>query len=304
MASGTVVTTQDIKNLLNATLNMVWLGKSKMTQDWERFTETRAAYKSEEETQEMMGVTPGRDVPEATALPIGKAGQAFKTKYPIVTYGNSIYLTMQEMQDNLYKQSWQPKSMGFVTAQLNLRNVEVFKLINQAGSTTRLGGDGKPLLSTTHPMYQTTYANTWAQPVTLTQTTYQQMVETTMLMENYVGIKMSYVPRCLVGPVQGAQNMKVLMFSPDDPMTANRSINALFGDYFKDGMVVSPYIYDPLLFLGFTSAEQGMIFFRRMDFVIDELPATNTLVAGWYGVERFGTGWADPRCVVGSTFLN
>lgn len=297
------ITTQTTPNLLLLTLNMVWWGRQLNKPHWERIFENRVATQLTEFTQEMMPVTLGDVKEEADPLPIGQAGQGPTTSYRMKTYGNSIYISLEELQDNQYKKDWSPRAMGFAQAQEVLRNLVVFNLFNDAKNTGSAGGDGLPLLSTTHLQYNGTYANTWSTPTVLNKTSYTQMVEGTQLFQNYTGYPLEYVPKLLLTSIQNAQNAKTLMFSPDDPTTANRAINSLFGDYFNEGMIISPYLRDPECFFGITTAEEGFIFWRRMPWTIQDLPGTNTLVYAYYGVERFAVGYAKANCTYGSTFL-
>lgn len=309
---GFAISTQNNPSLLLYTLKMAWWGKEIQRPKWEAFTEKRIATQRVEYYQEMQPVGMGGAKGEGAPLPVGTAGEAWKTSYPSVTYGNSIYITMEDLQDNLYKKDWNPRSMGFADAQDVLRYITIFGIFNHAKVNSPIsdgagsqGGDGEPLLSVSHPIAEgNKYANTWATGVALGMQTYTQMIEGIQSFPNYVGWILQYTPRLMGVPIQNAYTAKMLMFSPDDPSTANRSINANFGDYFKDGLFVSSYFRDPASFWGFSSTDHGFAFFRRMDFTIQDLPGTNTLVYGYFGVERFAIGYDSPTCVYGSTQFN
>lgn len=305
MANTSVYTTGSEKSLLLKTLRAAWWEKDLQPQAWKSIFDIKIADQAVEYELEMRAVSLGGLKAEGGRAPIASAGEGFKTAYQMRLYANSIYYTLESIQDNLYKTQWGPTSMGFAEAQDVLRNIVVFSLFNDARNLNSVGADGKPLLATDHPTNSRNFANTVSTPTQLSLSLLQQYQTGIQLFTNYSDYPMQCNPERLITSVNNAMTAQALLFSPQDPTTANRSINSVFhGGYFKDGILTSPYLLDPNCSFAQSSASYGFTFYRRQDFVIQELPQSDALTYGFIGWERFARLYSTPRCVFGTTFFS
>lgn len=305
MAYQTAYSTGSEPSLLLKTLRSVFWEKNLQPQAWKKIFEIKKADQAVEYELEMRAVSLGGLKAEGARAPIATAGEGFKTAYKINLYANSIYYTLESIQDNLYKSQWGPTSMGFAEAQDVLRNIVVFSLLNYARSTASTGSDGLPLLNTAHPTASKTFSNTPATPTTLSMSLLRQYQTGIQLFPNYSDYPIECNPKLLITSVQNAQNAQQLLFSPEDPTTANRANNPMFsGGYFSDGILTSPYILDPNASFAQSTAAYGFTFYRRQEFLIQELPQSDALTFGFVGFERFARLYSTPRCVYGTTFFS
>lgn len=304
MAFNSVYTTGSEPSLLLKTLRAAWWEKDLQPQAWKDIFDIKIADQAVEYELEMRAVSLGGEKAEGARSNIASAGEGFKTAYRVKLYANSIYYTLESIQDNLYKTQWGPTSMGFAEAQDVLRNIVVFSLFNNALNASSVGADGEPLLSLTHPTAGREFANTTSVPTQLNLALLQQYQTGIQLFTNYSDYPMQCNPERLITSVNNAQTAIALLFSPQDPTTANRSINAVFhGGYFSKGILTTPYLLDPNCSFAQSTASYGFTFYRRQDFIIQELPQSDALTYGFLGWERFARLYSTPRCVFGTTFF-
>lgn len=297
-------TTGNEQSLLLKTLRSAWWERNLQPQDWKKIFEFKKADQAVEYELEMQSAGLGSLKREGDRSSITSAGEGFKTAYKVNTYSNTIYYTLESIQDNLYKKEWGPKSMGFAEAQDVLRNITVFSLFNFAKSSESVGADGLPLLSTGHRNAFNLYSNTFSVPITLSLSALNQLTQQIQLFTNFSGYPTSGNAKRLITSVQNSQTAQYLLFSPQDPTTANRAINPMFhGGYFSEGLMTSPYLTDPQCYFAQSNLSNGFKFFERMPFTIQELPQSDALTFGFIGFERFARLYGTPRCVAGNTFF-
>ena len=305
MASTSVYTTGSEPSLLLKTLRAAWWEKDLQPQAWKEIFDIKIADQAVEYELEMRAVTLGALKPEGARAAIASAGEGFKTSYKVQLYANSIYYTLESIQDNLYKTQWSPTSMGFAEAQDVLRNIVVFSLFNNAKNSSSVCADGKPLLDLAHPTFARTFSNTTSVGTQLSMSLLQQYQTGIQLFTNYSDYPMQCNPKRLITSVNNALTASALLFSPQDPTSANRSLNALFhGSYFSEGVLTSPYILDPNFSFAQSTATYGFTFYRRQDFIIQELPQSDALTYGFVGWERFARLYSTARCGYGSTYFS
>jgi hypothetical protein len=296
--------TSNIQSLLLKTLRTAWFERELQPQSWKKIFEIKKADQAVEYELEMQSAGLGSLKAEGARSSITSAGEGLKTAYKINTYSNVIYLTLESIQDNLYKKEWGPQSMGFAEAQDVLRNIVVYSLFNFATSTPSFGADGRPLLSTNHQNAFTTYSNTFTTPAQLSLSSLNQLTQQIQLFTNYAGYPTEANAKRLITSVQNSQTAQYLLFSPQDPTTANRAINPMFhGGYFSDGLITTSYLTDPNCYFAQSSLSHGFTFYERMPFTVQELPQSDALTYGFIGFERFARSYSTARCVAGVTFF-
>ena len=296
--------TSNETSLLLKTLRTAWWERELQPQSWKKIFEIKKADQAVEYELEMQSAGLGSLKAEGARSSITSAGEGFKTAYKINTYSSTIYYTLESIQDNLYKKEWGPQSMGFAEAQDVLRNIVVYSLFNFATSQISAAGDGLSLLNTQHKNAFSTYTNTFTTPAQLSLSTLNQITQMIQLSTNFSGYPIEASPKRLLTSVQNSQTAQYLLFSPQDPTTANRAINPMFhGGYFADGLMTTSYLTDPQAYFAQSTVSHGFTFYERVPFTIQELPQSDSLTYGFIGFERFSRSYSTPRCVAGCTFF-
>ena len=305
MAYNPIYTTGDEPSLLLKVLRGAWWSRELQPQRWKKIFKIEKADQAVEYELEMRNVSMGNLKLEGKRSQITNAGEGLKTAYKVNTYSNVIYATFESLQDNLYKKDWGLTSMGMAEAQDQLRNVVMFSLFNNARNQGSVGADREPLLSTQHKTAESTYSNTLQVPASISLNTINQFTQIIQLFVNYRGQPLTLNPRQLITSVQNSQKAQVIMFSPEDPTTANRAQNPQYhGGYFPDGLLTTPYIRSPLDYFAQSDSREGFTFFERQPVMTQELPYTDALTFGFIMWERFARLYSTARCVAGVSFGN
>jgi hypothetical protein len=183
---------------------------------------------------------------EGSAIPQdGYVNGPEKTVYP-AKWGLRVSVTDEAKQTDrpgIYKKIG--AELGKAAAYtLELMN---YDLLNSGfSSSVRTGSDGKALFATDHPLYGVpggTYNN--LQTGALSKTTLQQAVNKMSRLVNERNIPIVMHSKWLDIPIELEWLAKELLLSPDDPTTANRSINSLTREGYNGGPLkyrVNPFL--------------------------------------------------------------
>jgi hypothetical protein len=299
------LTTGQLRHLLLKDLNIVAGSKQLLPKFHQKVYRTAHADMNPMFDMEMRDVTWGEQTGEAADAPIATSGEGIVTSYPINTYTNACFVTLQAQQDNLYKAQWSAQRNGFVDSHEVLENIVLWNQFNNARNNASALGDGLPLLSTAHILAEGTYANTYPIPVGLSKGNLQTAVTAIQLFKSFSMYPKNLRAKWLMVPMQLTPLAQTILFSPDDPNTANRAINAIYhGGYFSEGIIGNPYLNDPSCFFAGTNEDLGFVQYTKMPLTIEALPITLAFVFGYVSAARWGQGCGSGRAVFGSTTFN
>lgn len=119
--------------------------------EFEAWANIGSSTKRTEEDHELFGFPAVQDKPEGTPTQYAKAGALGTKVYTHVAHGLGFRITIELDQDDQYdKVSKFTRELGLV-GRISV-DLDVVKILNEATSASRLGIDGKALLSETHPL--------------------------------------------------------------------------------------------------------------------------------------------------------
>ena len=210
-------------------------------------------------------------------------------------------MTRKAIDDNLYKDSFQPANLGLgqsMRAFWNAQAASVFNLATTVSAT--LGGDGVALLSTAHPYDGGTWANTSSTPRSLGESSL--LNAQTQIRTNFVdeaGILQDIYGETLLIAPQLEPVAARLVKSELRPGTANNDVNVIpiVGGGVK-GYRIMRYLTSPYRWFLLTDVK-AFIDLIRKPFEMDMFPDfdTHNLKVSCY--ERRGFFCVDPRGVWG-----
>lgn len=299
------LTTGQLRHLLLKDLNTVAGSKQLLPKFYEKVYKVSKSDMNPMYDMEMRDSTWGAQTPEAADAPIATQGEGILTTTPIKTYTNASFVTLQAQQDNLYRAQWSAQRNGFVDAHEVLENIVLWSQFNNARNSSSNLGDNKPLLSTEHVLAEGTYANTFNQPQGLSKGALQTAVTSIQLFKSYSMYPKNLRAKWLMVPMPLTPLAQTILFSPDDPNTANRAINAIYhGGYFSEGIIGNPYLNDPTAFFCGTNEDLNFVMYTRMPLTIEALPITLAFVFGYVSAARWGQNCLSGRAVYGSTLFD
>ena len=301
----TPLTTGQLRHLLLKDLNIVAGSKQLLPKFYEKVYRVAKADMNPMFDMEMRDITWGRKTDEGDDAPIGVQGEGLLTSYPIETFTNACFVSLQAQQDNLYKAQWSAQRNGFVEAHEVLENLVLWSQFNNARNPKSNLGDNLPLLSSSHILSEGTFANTYPQPVGLSKGNLQIAVTTIQLFKSFSMYPKNLRAKWLMVPMQLTPLAQTILFSQDDPNTANRAINAIYhGGYFNEGIIGNPYLNDPSCFFCGTNEDLNFVMYTRMPLTIEALPITLAFVFGYVSAARWAQGCGSGRAVFGSTMFS
>lgn len=216
-------------------------------------------------------------------------------------YGLAIEFTFEAWDDELYG-VFRAMVAELRRASNNRMEVDAHAPFNLAESTSALGFDGVPLISTAHPQLGGGAAidNRPAIDINFSFTAVQVAMQHFHALVDERGLPRLLSPSQVLGTFSFYHDMREILGSSGRPLTANNELNALIPDDLS--YMVSHFITNPNKW--FVMARQGVHdvnFYMRNepDFDMFDDPRTKNAVATVY--QRHTSGFGTWRGIYGST---
>jgi len=212
-------------------------------------------------------------------------------------------ITRKAIDDNLYKTQFQPSNLGLIESFQQTKEIYGANVLNTAETyNANIGGDGKALCATDHPIDGGTVANTPLVQVDLNEATLlNAMISVRTNFKDQAGLKVFARARKLIVAPQNEPTAIRLTKTELRPGTADNDVNAIAmtagglpESYMVNDFLTSPYAWflltniDGLSYMSRVKFETDM----QVDFVTD-----NLLVKGY---ERYSFGFYNWRSIFGS----
>lgn len=240
-------------------------------------------------------------------LDVKPAGQPIKYEDPVqgydvlythVTYAKGYKIDKELYDDDQYSvMNKKPKALG--RAARRTEETQAANVFNNAFSTTQLGGDQKPLVSTAHPRSDggNSQSNASSTSLPLTATNYGVAKLAMRKQLDEKGMKIEVSPRTIVVPLELEDTANIIFNSKLRSGTADNDMNPYMND-----VKVLPWIYlssQTAWFLLDSDQHQINWFWReKMSFEQDKTFETDQAL--FKVRERFSKGFSDWRGVWGS----
>jgi hypothetical protein len=212
-------------------------------------------------------------------------------------------ITRKAIDDNLYKTQFAPSNLGLIESFQQTKEIYGANVLNTATTyNASIGGDGKALCASDHPIDGGTVSNLPATPVDLNESTLlNAMISIRTNFKDQAGLKVFARGRKLIVPPQLEPVAIRLTKTELRPGSADNDVNAIMmtagglpESYMVDDFLTSAYAWflltniDGLSYMERVKFETDM----QVDFVTD-----NLLVKGY---ERYSFGYYNWRSIWGS----
>jgi len=238
---------------------------------------------------------------EGSGVSYDSHSQGYVSRYTHTAYGLGFICTREELADNLYGKVAMSRAGSLAFSMRQTRENVGANVLNRAVSGSYLGGDGKALLATDHPLASGgDFANKLATAADLSEASLE---DTVILIGNAVdqkGLKISLRPKRLIIPIDSQFDATRILESQLRVDTANNDINALKAMGSIPTVSVNHYLTDTNAFYITTDAPEGLKWYDReaVEFTNDgDFDTDNIKHKGYM---RFSAGWSDPRGLFGS----
>lgn len=261
-------------------------------------------YPSERATEyeAIMGdMGPAQEKAEGAPFYQGSIQELWKSSYQMRTFGITLTITGEAIQDNLYPDQFPMCATLFKNALGAARNISTMDVINGGFEFNASNADGQPLFSLNHPTSKGVLANTFPNRVDINEASLEDAITAIKLWESWGGIKLNINPYKLYGSPSQAYQFSRLLNGRERTGTANREISAIVhDDWVPGGYTVNAYINDPSFWGILTDVEHGFKFFQRIkpDVAFNIDTNTNNVTSRIY--ERNASNFTDFRCSWGA----
>jgi len=271
--------------------------------------EIKNSVRAFEEQVMMTGFGIAATKPEGSAVDFDDAQETYTARWDMETIALGFQITEEAMEDNLYetKAMFQAQQLGrSMSAAKETKAANVFNL---GFSTSRLGGDGQPLFSASHP---SVIGVNQSNLITgdLSETGLQDAITRIRRLTDDRGILINAKALSLhVAPENEFTAMQILQTeyttvnatNSTTGVTNQNQINAIMkGKYFPRGFFTNTRFVDSDAWFVKTDVPLGTIMFNRVKLQTAMEGEFTTGNMRYKARERYAFGWGDWRGFVGS----
>ena len=212
-------------------------------------------------------------------------------------------ITRKAIDDNLYKSQFMPSNLGLIESFHQTKEIYGANVLNTATTyNASVGGDGKALIATDHPIDGGTIANRPTVDVDLNEASLLNgMISIRTNFKDQAGLKIFARGRRLV--VAPANEPVAIRLTKTElrPGTADNDVNAIMmtAGGLPEGYMVNDYLTSATAWFLLTNID-GLSYMERVKFESDmqvDFVTDNLLVKGY---ERYSFGYYNWRSIFGS----
>lgn len=232
------------------------------------------------------------------------AGQRWVYNAETYEVGLAYAITRKAIRDDLYKSEFKPTALGLAKAFKEFWEIQSFNVFNN-GTTydASVGGDGKALFATDHPVDGATWANRFSTDIGLNEASMMQAIKN--IRTNWVderNLKVMgraksnglMVPVSLMDVAERITKTELRPGTADNDINADRTVEGGIVNYMTIDYLTSNYAWFVL------TQNEGLNFFERdayeTDMWVDNV--TDNLLVKAY--QRAQPTYTNPRCAYGS----
>ena len=209
-------------------------------------------------------------------------------------------ITRKAIDDNLYKTQFMPSNLGLVESFQQTKEIYGANILNTATTyNSSIGGDGKALVASDHPIDGGTIANTPTTQVELNEATLLNgMIAVRTNFKDQAGLKVFARARKLIVPTALEPVAIRLTKTELRPGTADNDVNAIHttAGGLPEGYMVNDFLTSTSAWFLLTNID-GLSYMERVKFESDmqvDFVTDNLLVKGY---ERYSFGYYNWRSI-------
>ena len=217
--------------------------------------------------------------------------------------GLGYAITRKAIDDNLYKTQFQPTNLGLVESFAQTKEIYAANILNTATTyNASIGGDGKALCATDHPIDGGTVANRPTVDVDLNEASLlNAMIAIRQNFKDIAGLKIFARGRKLIIPPSLEPTAIRLTKTELRPGTADNDVNAIHSTAggLPESYLVNDFLTSTKAWFLLTNIK-GLVYMERVPYEMDmqvDFTTDNLLVKGY---ERYSFGYYNFRSIYGS----
>lgn len=267
--------------------------------EYTKIFEKRTSKRAFEDMVLRVGLGEAVEKPEGGVITFDAGAEGWVSRVTFNTYSLAFAVTEEAIDDNLYADISEIYGKELGKALQHAKEVRGANVLNNAASATALGGDGRPLCDTAHPLYAGgTYSNMLATSADISE---EAIEDSLIQIAGYVndrGRPMVVKPDQIIIPRQLMFQTTRILKTDGRVGTANNDLNALKeGNFIPGGFIVNHYLIDPDAWFIQTNQDLGLMYWQRKAVKKGMETDFRTGNMMYKVTERFGFSWTDPRCL-------
>jgi hypothetical protein len=293
----------DFRSIVEPILNEAFDGVyDQRADEWKQvFREERGIPRNYHEEPVLFGFGAAPELPDGTAVTYQSGGVLFIKRYQYKVYGLAFALTKVLVEDGDHIRIGQTYAKHLAQSLVETKETNAANILNRAFNGAYVGGDGKSLVATDHPIVNGTFSNQLSTAAALSQTSLEQILIQVRNAVDNNGKRIRLNPEKLVVSPSNVFQAEVLLKSVLRTGTGNNDINPVKSmGLLSGGQANLSRLTSTTAWWVQTDAPEGLkLMMRRSleksmegDFETDSMRFKST--------ERYDLGFTDPRTVFGT----
>ena len=293
---------QLLKELLPGLNALFGLEYARYGEQHKEIYETETSERSFEEETKLSGFSAAPVKNEGSAIAYDNAQEAFTARYNHETIALGFSITEEAVEDNLYDSLSARYTKALARAMAYTKQVKAAATLNNAFSSSYVGGDGVALISTAHPLVSGgTNSNRPTTAADLNETSLENAVIQIAAWTDERGLLIAAKPRKLVIPPALQFTATRLLETSLRVGTTDNDINALKNNgSIPEGYTINNYLTDTNAWFLCTDVPNGLKHFVRTPLANSMDGDFDTGNVRYKSRERYSFGWSDPLGIFGS----
>jgi hypothetical protein len=266
-------------------------------EEWKEIFTIESSEKAYEEDVLMIGLGAAQVKAEGGTIAYDNGSEGWVSRYHHLTIALAFAITKEAEEDGLYGPIGKKYSRALARSMQYTKEIYGANVLNNGFSGSYLGGDGKSLFATDHPLASGgTYANKLSTDADLSETALEDAL---IAIDGFVderGIPIKAMAKKLIIPRQLQFTADRILYSTGRVQTPDNDINSIrHQNMIPGGFSVNHYLTDTDAWYLITDVADGLKHFNRKgiergiegDFETDNMR--------YKARERYSFGWTDPR---------
>jgi len=293
---------QLLKELLPGLNALFGLEYARYGEQHKEIYETETSERSFEEETKLSGFSAAPVKNEGSAIAYDNAQEAFTARYNHETIALGFSITEEAVEDNLYDSLSARYTKALARAMAYTKQVKAAATLNNAFSSSYVGGDGVALISTSHPLVSGgVNSNRPATAADLNETSLENAVIQIAAWTDERGLLIAAQPKKLVIPPALQFTATRLLETNLRVGTADNDINALKNNgSIPQGYCINHFLTDTNAWFLMTDVPNGLKHFERAALANSMDGDFDTGNVRYKSRERYSFGWSDPLGIFGS----
>ena len=293
---------QLVKELVPGLHALFGLEYERYPAEYEEIFDTESSERAFEEEVMLSGFGEAPVKSEGSMVTYDTAQESFTARYSHETIALAFSLTEEAIEDNLYDTLSSRYTRALARSMMTTKNITGANILNNAFSSSFVGGDGKELCATDHPTVgNETQRNELSTAADLNETSLEQSLIDIAAFEDERGLKINAQARKLIIPTALQFVADRLLETPGRVGTADNDINAVRNmGMVPEGYTVNHYLTDTDAFFLKTDVPNGLKHFVRTPVSTNMEGDFETGNVRYKARERYSFGFSDWRAIFGS----